>query len=475
MLLSCWLSALLAVAFVGRPGEETAPAGESTHRAVPAEERTAIDRYVRAPDDSYAWSLAGRNHNAGASTFVIDLTSQTWLSPDEVDRIRWQHWLVVVKPDRATSSTALLFIGGGRNGREKPGGADERLLRLALATNSVVAEIGQIPNQPLVFDGDGQPRVEDDLIGYTWDRYLKTGDERWPARLPMVKAVVRAMDAIQALLARDDVGGPAVDRFTIAGGSKRGWTTWMTAAVDRRVAAIAPIVIDVLNVQPSMEHHWRAYGFWAPAIGDYVRHRIPERRKTARYADLMTIEDPYLYRERFTMPKCIINATGDQFFLPDSSQFYFDDLPGEKHLCYVPNGDHSLRETNAFETLIAFQWSIVNDVPRPKFSWTFAGDDTIRVRAETRPNRALLWRATNPAARDFRVETIGRAYTSAELRPAEDGTFTARVERPQAGWTAYLVQLEFDVGGPVPLRLTTPVRIVPDVLPFADQEPPVGE
>ena len=42
------------------------------------------------------------------------------------------------------------------------------------------------------------------------------------------------------------------------------------------------------------------------------------------------------------MPKYIINGSGDQFFCPDSSQFYFNDLKGEKHLRYVPNVDHSV-------------------------------------------------------------------------------------------------------------------------------------
>ena len=47
----------------------------------------------------------------------------------------------------------------------------------------------------------------------------------------------------------------------------------------------------------------------------------------------------------------MVNASGDQFFLPDSSQFYFDDLSGEKYLRYVPNASHSLEKTDALENL----------------------------------------------------------------------------------------------------------------------------
>ena len=75
-----------------------------------------------------------------------------------------------------------------------------------------------------------------------------------------------------------------------------------------------------------------------------MEQRLLDRLNTPEFKALMRIEEPYQYRDRLTMPKLILNASGDQFFLPDSSQFYFDGLRGEKHLRYVPNADHSLGE-----------------------------------------------------------------------------------------------------------------------------------
>ena len=435
-------------------------------------ELTAIDRYVAAPDASFRWELVNTQSSPAGTLFVIDLKSQTWLRPDEVDRPLWQHWLSVFKPTGATSNKALMFIAGGGNGGEAPKGLDPMLSAIAGATKSVVAELKQIPNQPLIFHGDGKPRKEDDLIGYTWDQYIKTGDDRWPARGPMTKAVVRAMDTVEAFLASDAGGKFAVNQFVVAGGSKRGWTTWMTAAVDKRVIGIAPFVIDVLNLDVSMRHHYGAYGFWAPAIGDYDHHRIMQRRDAKRYTELMQIEDPFAYRNRLTMPKCIVNATGDQFFLPDSSQFYFDELPGEKQLCYIPNADHSLKDSNAVDTLIAFHHTIVHGTPRPEFTWKFDEKNKLQVQCKTQPKRVVLWQALNEEARDFRLETIGKAYKSTDLTEIGDGIFEAKLETPKKGWQASFVQCEFDVGAPVPMRLSTSVKVLPETLPFLSKPIP---
>jgi PhoPQ-activated pathogenicity-related protein len=284
----------------------------------------------------------------------------------------------------------------------------------------------------------------------------------------MTKAAVRAMDTITSFCGKNNL---KVDRFVVSGGSKRGWTSWTTAAVDKRVVAVAPIVIDLLNIQPSFEHHWQVYGFWAPAIKDYEHLGIMNWSRHPRYRELMKIVEPYEYRDRLTMPKFLINATGDQFFLPDSWQFYWKDLKGEKYLRYVPNADHSLRRTDAIESLIAWYGSIVDGRSRPEFDWKIEKEGTIRVRTETRPQVVKLWQATNPKARDFRLETIGPVWKETILQPVKSGTYEARTTAPPKGWTAYLVELTFPSAGKYPWKFTTGVKIAPDTEPFPAFQP----
>lgn len=457
-------------------------AAEAAPKLVTAGE-TSLDRYLAEPDSTYEWKVVQAVPAKGATIFVIDLKSQTWRTEADVDRTVWQHWLTIIRPDKPAANTGFLFISGGANGKNPPATPDDKVVQIARATNTVVAELKMVPNQPLVFHKDGQKRTEDDLIGYTWDQFLKTGDDTWPARLPMVKSAHRAMDCIQEFLQSDQGGNFKVDQFVVAGGSKRGWTTWLTGATDKRVVAIIPLVIDVLNVNVSMRHHFAAYGFWAPSVGDYVHHKIMQRMNDPRLVDLYKIEDPFSYRDRLTLPKFIVNASGDQFFLPDSSQFYFDELQGEKFLRYVPNADHSLRDSDALESIVAFYQLIITGQPRPEFSWTMEADGGIRVTAKTQPKEVKLWHATNPKARDFRMETLGKElakegkkpYLSEDLKPEADGSWVGRVAKPEKGFTAYFVELTFDIGFKVPLKMTTPVRVIPDVLPHADKDPAAGD
>ena len=427
---------------------------------------TPLDLYVAAPDTNYGYTLMNTIPGAGQTTYVLEMRSQVWLTTNEVNQTLWKHWLIIVAPTGVTNSQSLLFISGGSNPGTMPTSGDPTLIQAALDTRTIVTELRMVPNEPLVFAGETINRSEDSIIAYSWDQYLRTGDARWPAQLPMTKAAVRAMDTVTAFCGSAPGGGVKVGAFVVAGASKRGWTTWLTGAVDQRVIAIIPMVIDVLNVQISFMHHYDAYGFWAPAIQDYQNSGIMDWFGTPEMAALMNIVDPYQYLRRLTMPKFIINDTGDQFFLPDSSQFYFDSLLGVKHLRYVPNTDHSLYGSDAAMTVEACYQAVLAQAPLPQFSWTLQNSNSVRVVAEGSPIEVKLWQATNPNARDFRVEAIGPAWQSSVLTNQGGGVYVGTVPVPVRGWTGFMVELTYPGSSVLPYKFTTQVYVVPDVLPY---------
>ena len=427
-------------------------------------ELTALDRYVHSADANYHYEIINTVKGEGYTTLILRMTSQQWLTEAEVNLPLWEHLMTITRPDTVSSDIGFLYISGGSKNSRVRDAAEAMDIRRALQSQTVVSTLYMVPNQPLVFaDDNGRSRTEDEIIAYTWNKYLHNADEKWPLRLPMTKSAVRAMDTVTSVMAER---GIAVERFVVAGGSKRGWTTWTTAIVDPRVVAIMPIVIDLLNVEESFKHHFDVYGRYAPAVGDYDSEGIMDWIGTEEFGALMDLVDPYSYRDRLTLPKFLLNSTGDQFFLPDSWQFYWAGLQGEKHLRYVPNSDHGMGDTDVIDSVDAWYHAIVHNVTRPRYSWDVADDGTITVLTMDKPSEVLLWQAHNPDRRVFMKMFIGSAYTSTPVTEIEPGRYQVKLDPPASGYTAYYLELAYPSGLSVPFKFTTGIKVVPDTTEF---------
>ncbi len=445
-------------------------AGPAT-QAVAANPPNVLDAYVARPDPSFAWKIDSTFSGPGYRGVVIDLTSQTWLDDSQMDRSVWKHWLTVVIPDELASNKALLYIGSGSNDRAAPTKASETVTQIALATKSVVADLGQVPNQPMRFpDSRDTPRTEDDIIAYLQARYDPAKEPEALLRLPMVKSGTAAMTAVQQLMASSDGGSRRIDGFVVTGASKRGWTAWLVGLLDQRVIGMIPIVINVLDVDATTRHHWETMGYFSPALNDYVNHRmIPYMIGTPELDRINAIEDPLNYRgrPRMKIPKFIINAVGDEFFPPDGTKFSYPLLPDQKRLRMLPNSKHSTQGTDIVASMAAWYDAIIRDRAVPDYSWTVRDDGALVVRPEGQPSQVLLWQGTNPNERDFRVDTIGpTAFTSTPLPRQADGSYVGNVERPASGFTAYFVEISYPSAIGFPLKFTTEVYVKPDILPF---------
>lgn len=421
--------------------------------AVPAA-RADLDGYIARPDASYSWKHKGTTATPLGSIHELALRSQTW------QQIPWDHQLVIFQPrDLAPQATMLLMVTGGKMGV----GTQLIGLELARKCQAPVAILFDIPNQPLL---DG--KKEDALIAETFVRYLKTGDEDWPLLFPMVKSVVRAMDALQAYT-KEQWKAP-VEQFIVTGGSKRGWTSWLTAATrDRRVKAIAPMVIDVLNMKAQMENQVKSLGQPSAMIHDYTERGLVPPPDTGPARKLWSMVDPYAYRERLTLPKLILLGSNDPYWATDALNLYWDGLLGGKWVLYVPNAGHGLEQkdgkgktdrTRALNTASAFARLQAQGKPLPKLSWAHgdvAGRLRLTVSAEPAPKGARLWVAQAPT-RDFR-EAVWKEQKAQQQDGAGPGAkVVGLVERPEKGCVAFFAELEYDLDG-LPYYLSTQMRI----------------
>ncbi|PZX52139.1 PhoPQ-activated pathogenicity-related protein [Algoriphagus ratkowskyi] len=450
----------------------SAPAEKETQEA-PTRSETLLKDYVNGPSPDFSYEIVHSVPGEKYDFHVLRMVSQNWLSTAEVNETEWWHWISVVVPKNTPFTTSLMWIGGGSTTTKMPEKPNELILAAAMQTNSIVAEIHNIPFQPVTFVNDPVgKRTEDGIIAYGWRKFLEGGakdeDAIWLARFPMTKAVKLGMDAVTDAVEKNYQ--KKLDSFVVGGASKRGWTTWTTAATDDRVVAIIPVVIDMLNLDESFAHHWKNYGFWAPAVDDYVSEGIMDWMGTPEFDRLLEITDPYSFNADFDMPKLLINAASDQFFQPDSWEFYWNELIGEKHMQYVPNSGHNISESGALSNMIAFYASVLNESPRPKYDWKVEDEKiTLTLDPADKPSTVKAWTAYNSETRDFRVDEFGPNWKAEEMKISESGTYELALEDPEKGYKAYFIEVTF--AGKTPLKITSGIEVMPRSYPFPEYEP----
>ncbi|MGL6076536.1 MAG: PhoPQ-activated pathogenicity-related family protein [Fimbriiglobus sp.] len=423
-----------------------------------AEVPKELTDYIARPEAKFAWKKGETQDTPQGKVYNLKLTSQTWQGID------WEHDLQIVVPkDVKPQATMLLWNQGGT----PSAGTTFLTLQIAERVKAPVAFLYGIPKQPL-FEG----KKEDALIAHTFVKFLETKDASWPLLFPMAKSLIKTMDVIQAFAKEE--WQFEVKKFVVTGASKRGWTSWLTAASgDPRVKAIAPLVIDTLNFPVQMQNQLKAFGKPSLMIADYTRAGLVPIPDTTEAKRLWQMVDPWVYREKITVPKFLIHGTNDPYWPQDALNSYWNDLKGDKYVLYVPNAGHDLREVGenktkqtfpqrAVDTLSAFARSQVFDKPMPSLTWETAEKlPYIMTKPVGTVKRVLKWKAESET-RDFRESrwTSEEVLTNQEKK-RYDGTLEVGLSHPKttANFTAFFGEIIFDFDG-IPLHMSTQIQIL---------------
>jgi PhoPQ-activated pathogenicity-related protein len=393
--------------------------------------------FVARSDPATRWLKRSERDVGGAREIVAELVSQAWRG------VAWRHDLRVVVPSRrAVGDLAVLVVGG--DGAH--GAVDER--RLAEDTGVITAYLQSVPNQPLFGES------EDALIAYSFEQYLRTNDPDWPLLFPMTKAAAKAMDAIPAL-----VGGDAADevrRFVVTGASKRGWTSWLAAVADPRVAAIAPMVFDNLDFGPQMKNQMAVWGRYSEMLGDYTERSLQALIGTERGRTLVSMVDPFAYRATLArVSKLVVNGSNDPYWDVGAVDLYWNDLGGPKALVCVPNAGHDAGSDPRSEAaLVELVRRTAAGRAMPQLSTNDGDGQRATIRSDETPQRVHVWRAES-RSRDFR----SARWRSTEAQ-REGDRFLADVAPPVDRYTAWFAEAEYPSPGRS-FKLSTPVRILP--------------
>jgi len=431
------------------------------------EEYTSMSDYIESTKNEFSYDIQEVIYEENWTGYHIKMISGEWLDSKKVDQVEWWHYVDIIIPKQTTSSTGIMFIDGGEKS-EDYFRLDAQSIRNAIKTEAVIVNISNIPFQPLNFLSSEQDSFEeDDLIAFAWNKFLKQGakqkDVEWLPRFPMTRAIVRAMDLAQEIVLQNDI---VVKDFVVSGASKRGWTAWTTAAVDSRVKAVVPMVIDMLNLVPSFENHYRSYGEFSPAVQEYVNYNIQDWLGTEEFKVLMSYIEPFSFIDKFTMPKYIINAGSDEFFSTDSWRFYYDKLPGEKIIRYVPNKNHSLDGRYLTEDLVSYFYRVINDIEIPSLSWNLSDNKLIAELDYDGEYDVSVWTAKNDNGRDFRLWEEGELWEETSIGKLANNKYELNVSSNLKGYKATMIEFTIDPKSEFPLIISTGPFVFPEKYPF---------
>lgn len=405
------------------------------------------------------------------------MISQSW-SPDKIVAPDiWQHDVDIYIPETPKTQRALVVVNNGINNdngiqkNSKPTDfSKEDLADVARATHTIVISVSNTPNQYLTYQNDNKALKEDDSVARSWTLFMDDPEQRrmMPLHIPMATSVSQALR-----VAKEELTQWNINKFILTGTSKRGWATWLTAISDPDVEAIIPFVIDLLDTDVALEHMYRSYGGnWPIAFYPYYQQGIDKLVKTPNFSKLLEIEDPFkysnsIYQPRLAMPKYIINASGDDFYVPDNTRFYYDKLPGEKSLRIAPNTDHYGIKKFTKQSIIPFVNRLQSKKTLPKINGLIQ-DKTLTVHFSEEPVKIVRWTAINAKARDFRY-ACGIRYTTSAIDIPSDNKVNISLNYPNLGWEATYIEATFSDG----YVATTQVYITPDEK-YATIAPPSG-
>lgn len=397
---------------------------------------TALKSYINNGDKTFAYEVKDSLKLDGVTMYNILLTSQKWRE------FVWKHQLTVFVPDHIDYDGALLFITGGSVKDGEPNWSkDDRywsvFAKMSKQNKAVSAIIKQVPNQPII-----GTMTEDELISYTLHNYKNDKDYSWPLLFPMVKSAVRGMDAIQDFTKK--TSNKNVNRFVISGASKRGWTTWLSSAIDdKRVAAIGPMVIDMLNMPATLSYQYKTYGDYSIQIEDYTKLGIAQDIASDDGKALQAMIDPYSYRANLTVPKMIFIGTNDEYWTLDAIKFSWKDIPGKNMIHLVPNAGHNLGGgEQAFEALNGFFATTLRNIEYPVLTWDIKPTQLGAELSIKAPKEGLeganLWYTTS-SDKDFR----NNFWQSKRLKLSDGDVLKVPIPNPKKGYYGYYVDFKY--------------------------------
>ncbi|KAK5584604.1 hypothetical protein RB653_006218 [Dictyostelium firmibasis] len=454
-------------------------------------ESKILKNYVEKKDPNYKWNLnATYDTNFNSKIYILELTSQQWMKDHSNDSI-WKHWLTICVPNDYDSTLKighLHIIDGMNQNWTTPAlqSLSPFSMDICNQTSAITSTLYQVPNQFITFENDGIPRQEDDIVAYTWRKYIDSKVSDWVSLLPQTKAGTAAMTAIQEFGKQKSFYN--IEKFVVSGASKRGWTTYGLAMIgEKRLAAAVPMVIGVPNLVKDIKEQMISFGNWSWALNSYINQGIPSFFDTEYFKVVTDIVDPINYLDVMeSIPKFIILTVHDEFFVPDSTKFYYNQIKGEKRLALFQT-NHGVSTFKGVSTEVSKYFKLISkNQQRPELTWNIvyssdnnSGTINMKVIKGGTPSKVVVYSVNtfSKTKRDFRMFTcfsdscyqnFTGSWQTHSIDLTSNNSYSFTISKPiNGGWTAFYFDVEFkNSNGENIANVNTELAIVPNLYPF---------
>ncbi len=440
-------------------------------------------------------------------------TSQMW--PAGVDTIEgegWVHSITIAVPRKLHNipETALYFSDGGDN--DRPGDYLKQFIMLARLksnssnsersfnpvaimdlliqhTNTIIVYQQQIPNQPYtLLDAPETELSEDRLLAETLVRAVNDDGKGavtpentllFPMAQANIAGIYRASEFINSKISSD----APIKHFIVGGASKRAWAMWLATAFDQGtdnnarhlISGVVPVAM-IQHFPETLKAIKKSYCHFPKPLAPFTdRHIFQELLSpyNDRYNRLFEEIDPYTYlkNKRFdNVRTLVIHPSSDHYFIPDSTQYYYPDLRGERHIMVIPNIGHggAIPAINYLYGALTNITAMAHDQALPSHLEEYDRyNNMLSVHTENKPDHVYVWSASNTGARDFRLEST--EFKRQEILPVinlnDSQTYQWQADSTQKGWTAFFMEMHYNAPNAKPFVLSTQVYITPDRYP----------
>lgn len=184
---------------------------------------------------------------------------------------------------------------------------------------------------------------ESDLMGFSMQKMMETGDLTWSGYYAIAKSYLRAITVMQL---QPDI---RAEKAVLLGCSKRGWAVGICGGADSgRVAGVMVSCFPGGNLLGMAANKYKAFG---PKIGgpsesrtgpgfQPPKHLLRTLNNPIGFGHLMAF-DPYLWRDQIQSTYLVTIGTNDPFYGLETANEMFEQFSGDSAFLAIDNLPHT--------------------------------------------------------------------------------------------------------------------------------------